>query len=151
MKLWLHMIMYHYIHTHINFHWKEHGHASQRQISFRSNYALLVSTMLLRRKYYVNAVPTIVALCQSGSYYVVTMSLPRPLTATLVLRKFWTCSKFDHVLAVLAHLTTLLPRLCRFYHAHQTPTSFSPLRERIKDIVETWPGVSGVIWIGRHR
>ena len=62
-------------------------------------------------------------------YYVVSRSIPRPLTATLVLRKF-TCSKFDHVLAVHADLTTLLPR---FYCAHPVPTMLIrfPLRSHL--------------------
>ena len=53
-----------------------------------SHYALPVSTTLLRRWYYVNAVPTTLVLRQSGFYYVVTMFLPRSLAATLLLRKF---------------------------------------------------------------
>ena len=65
----------------------------------------------------------------------------------LLLRKFWTCSKFDHILAVLADFTSLLP--C-FYYTHPVPTTLIrfPLhshhfRERSKDIVETWSGVVG--------
>ena len=113
-----------------------------------SHYALPVSTTLLGRWYYVNAVPTRLVLCQSGSYYVATRSLPRSLTATLILCKFKTCSKFDHVLSVLADLTTFL---LRFYYAHLVPTTLIrfPLRSRLlrglsKDVVGTWPGVTGV-------
>ena len=136
------------LYTYIHFHWKEHDHVNERQMLSRSHYALPVSTTLLRRWHYVNTVSTTLVLCQSGSYYVVTRSLPRSLAA-LLLRKFRTCSKFDHVLAVLADITTLLPR---FYYAHPGPTMlirFSLhsrfLKERSKDVVETWPGVTGVL------
>ena len=94
---------------------------------------------------YVNTVPATMVLRQPGSYYVVTRSLPRPLTATLLLRKFKTWSKFDHV---LADLTTLLPR---FHYTHPISTTLFMfpfrshlIRERSKDVVETWSGVTGV-------
>ena len=57
--------------TNIHFHWKEHDHASGRHMLSRSRHAL--TTLVIR---------------QSGSYYVVTRSLVRPLRATLLLRKF---------------------------------------------------------------
>ena len=38
-----------YIHTNIQFHWKEHGHASERKMLSRFHYALPVSTTFLRR------------------------------------------------------------------------------------------------------
>ena len=77
------------VYTHIHFYWKEHDHANERQMVCRSHYALPVSTTLVRRWYYVNAVPSTLVLRQSGSYvyYVVTRSLPRSLGATLLLRK----------------------------------------------------------------
>ena len=63
--------MYYYIHkyvyTYIHFHWIEHDHANERQMVSRSHYALPMSTTLLWRWYYVNAVPTTLALRQSGS------------------------------------------------------------------------------------
>ena len=86
------MVKYYYMHTcvytYIHFHWKEHDHANERQMISRSHYALPVSTTLVRRWYYVNAVPTTLVLRQSGSYYVVNRFLPRSLAATLLLRKF---------------------------------------------------------------
>ena len=54
----------------IHFHWKGHDNTNERQMVSRSHYALPVSTTLLGRWYYVNAVPTRLALRQSGSYYV---------------------------------------------------------------------------------
>ena len=83
------------------------------------HYYLPVSTSIpfLLRWYYVNPVLTTLVLRQSGSYYVGDVSLPRPLTATFLLRKFLTCSKFDYILAVFADIITLLPR---FYYAHPT-------------------------------
>ena len=84
----MHMVMYYYIHTYvytyIHFHWKEHYHANERQMVSHSNYALPVSTTLLRRWYYVNAVPSTLVLRQSGSYYVVTRSLLWPLRSYYV-------------------------------------------------------------------
>ena len=65
------------------------------------------SSKHLTVEYYVNAIPT--NLTQSQS--VVTISLTRPLTPTLLLRKCLICSKFDHFIAVLADLTTLLRRI----------------------------------------
>ena len=88
----MHMVMYYHIHTYtyanIHFHWKKHDHANEREMVSRSHYALPMSTTLLRRWYYVNAVPTTLVLRQSVSYYVVTRSLTRSLVATLLLRKF---------------------------------------------------------------
>ena len=72
------------IYTH--FHWKEHDHANERLMVFRSHYALPVSTSLPGRWYYVHAAPTRLVLRQCGSYYVATRSLPRSLTGTLLLR-----------------------------------------------------------------
>ena len=99
--------------------------------------------------YYVNSLPTTLVLRQSGSYYVVTRSLPRPLTAMLLLCKFSTCFKFDHVLPILADPTRLLPR---FYYAHPIPTTlirfplcFHIFREGSEDVVETWSSVTGVL------
>ena len=120
----MHLILYYYIHayvyTYIHFHWKEHDHANERQMVSQSHYALSVSTTLLGRWYYVNAVPTRVVLRQSGYYYVATRSLPRSLAATLLLRN----------LAVLADHTTLLPR---FYYVHPVPITLIrfPLRSRL--------------------
>ena len=51
-------------------------------------YPVTMSTTLLRRWYYVNAVPTTLILSQSGSYYVVARFLSRSLVAMLQLRKF---------------------------------------------------------------
>ena len=69
----MHMIMYHYIHTYLQTFSLERANANQRHMFSRTNYALPVYTTLLRRWNYVNAVPTTLALRQSGSYYVVTM------------------------------------------------------------------------------
>ena len=70
------------MHTNILFHTNKH------KIVCRSQYALPVSTTLLRRCYYVNAVPTMLVLRHSGSYYVVTGSSLRSLAAMLLLRKY---------------------------------------------------------------
>ena len=54
----------------------------ERHIFPCSRYA----TTCLSRSY--DAVPKTPLLCQSGSFYIVTRTLPRPLKATLTLRKF---------------------------------------------------------------
>ena len=73
------------------------------------------------RSCYVESVPTILELRQSGSNYVVTRSLTRPLTATLLLCIY----SFEHVQS----LTTSLPflhSLLRPYHAFNTLIPFLP-------------------------
>ena len=32
------------------------------------------------------------------------------------------------------------------YHAHQVPSTLSLIRERSKDVIESWLGVSGVLY-----
>ena len=78
------VLLYTYVYTYIHFPWKEHDHVNERQMLSRSHYALPVSTTLLRRWHYVSTVSTTLVLCQSGSYYVVTRSLPRSLAAMLL-------------------------------------------------------------------
>ena len=75
-------VMYAYgyvsLYTYIHFYWKEQYHANECQKVSLSHYALPMSTTLLRRWYYVNAVPTTLVL---RSYSI-------SLVATLLLRKF---------------------------------------------------------------
>ena len=56
-----------YIHTYILVHTNILFHTNKHKIVCRSQYALPVSTTLLRRWYYVNAVPTTLVLHQSSS------------------------------------------------------------------------------------
>ena len=78
------ILLYTYIYTNIHFHWKKHDHANELEMVSRSYYALLLSTMLIRRWYYVNAVPTTLVIRQSGSYYVFTRALLGSLAAKLL-------------------------------------------------------------------
>ena len=64
----------------------EKAWSNERQMVSRSHYAFPVSTTLMRRWYYVNAVPTTLVIRQYGSYYVVFRSLPPSLAAMLLLR-----------------------------------------------------------------
>ena len=76
------MYIYTYIQKYI-FIWKKHDHGSERHIFSRSNYAL---PCVYHAQDY--DVPTTMVLRQYGSNYVINRSLPRPLTVTLLLRKF---------------------------------------------------------------
>ena len=58
-----------FIHAYIHFHWKEHGHANERQIVSRSHYA----TPPPPRVYHA---PTTLVLRQCRSYYAGTTSMP---------------------------------------------------------------------------
>ena len=61
------VLSYTYIYKNKHFHWKLQGHVSERYMLFRSQYALPVSTTLLRRCFFVNPVLTTLPL---GPYYV---------------------------------------------------------------------------------
>ena len=96
--------------------------------------------MLMNTKLY--AVLTTLSPCLPRFYDVGTTSMPfllrwyyvNPVLTTFALGPHYAlwplrCSKFDHVLAVLADLTTLLQH---FYYAHPVPTTLIrfPLRSR---------------------
>ena len=89
----IYTVMYYHIHSYIYTYLQTYIFIRKLDIMLMNAklYTVLTTplfTTLLRRWYYVNAVPTTLVLRQYGSYYVITRSLPRSMTATLLLRKF---------------------------------------------------------------
>ena len=84
MHNYVHVFIYTYIYTHI----QTYIFIGKSMIMLVNVKCYSIPTTLIKCWYYVIAVPTTLVLRQSGSYYVFTRSLPRPLTATLILRIF---------------------------------------------------------------